>query len=128
AARERHAWPGNVRQFEMVLADTLAAAVYAGGGPSVDRSGRAVFDIDARLAFGLLAGAKTATPAAEQLVLARPRAASVARFRRELERSAMRAPFQAAGGDFGRMAEVMTGSTNEGPARGLRVHNRRRAA
>src|SRR5262249_18248575 len=98
AAMERHAWPGNVRQFEMVLADTLAAAVYAGGGPSVDRSGRAVFDIDARLAFGLLAGAKTATPAAEQLVLARPRAASVARFRRGPQRSAAGAPLPAGGG------------------------------
>jgi DNA-binding NtrC family response regulator len=122
AAMQRHPWPGNLRQFEMVLADTLAAAVYGGGGPSVDRTGRAVFATDARLVFGLLAGAKAAGLPEDRLVLSRPRAPSVARFRRELERAAMRALFREAGGDFTRMAEMMTGSPREARAVQLRFN------
>ncbi len=122
AAMERHPWPGNVRQFEMVVADSLAAAVYAGAGASIDRSGRALIPLDARLLFDLLAGARTGERAGGQILLDRPRSPSVAQFRRDLERAAMRALFQETGGDFERMAERMTGSRREARAVRLRFN------
>lgn len=122
AAMERHPWPGNVRQFEMVVADSLAAAVYAGTGSTLDRSGRALIPLDARLLFDLLAGARAAESAAGRLLLDRPRSSSVAAFRRDLERAALRALFQETGGDFERMAERMTGSRREARAVRLRFN------
>ncbi len=122
AAMERHPWPGNVRQFEMVVADALAAAVYAGAGASIDRSGRARIALDARMLFDLLAGARSGEAAGGQILLDRPRSPSVAEFRRDLERAAMRALFQETGGDFERMAERMTGSRREARAVRLRFN------
>ena len=122
AAMERHPWPGNVRQFEMVVADALAAAVYAGAGASIDRSGRARIALDARMLFDLLAGARAGEAAGGRIVLDRPRSPSVAAFRRDLERAAMRALFQETGGDFERMAERMTGSRREARAVRLRFN------
>lgn len=121
-AMERHSWPGNVRQFEMVIADSLAAAVYAGAGASLDRSGRALIALDARMLFDLLAGARAGEIAGRRLVLDRPRSPSVARFRRDIERAAMRTLFQETGGDFERMAEMMTGSRREARAVRLRFN------
>jgi DNA-binding NtrC family response regulator len=120
-AVERHPWPGNVRQFEMVVTDALAAAVY--GGPETDSSGRAVFRLDARMLFDLLAGARAGGGApsagsAERL----PRAPTVAQFRRELERAALRRLFRESGGDFRKMAEAMTGSRREARAVRLRFN------
>jgi DNA-binding NtrC family response regulator len=119
---ERHPWPGNVRQFEMVVADALAAAVYAGAGASIDRSGRARIALDARMLFDLLAGARAGEAAGGRILLDRPRSPSVAEFRRDLERAAMRALFQETGGDFERMAERMTGSRREARAVRLRFN------
>jgi len=108
----RHPWPGNVRQFAMVLADLLAATLYGRSAAAGDRSGRVVFAIDPRLLFDLLAEARQedAPAAAESFVLPRPRVDSVEDFRRELERSAFRQTFHECEGDFSRMAERMTGS------------------
>ena len=122
AAMERHPWPGNVRQFEMVVADALAAAVYAGAGASIDRSGGARIALDARMLFDLLAGARAGEAAGGRILLDRPRSPSVAEFRRDLERAAMRALFQETGGDFERMAERMTGSRREARAVRLRFN------
>ncbi|HEY3204653.1 MAG TPA: sigma 54-interacting transcriptional regulator [Thermoanaerobaculia bacterium] len=122
AAIERHPWPGNLRQFEMTLTDALAAAVYAGTGASLDRAGRVRIPIDARLLFGLLAGARASETPTGRLVLDSPKATTVARFRRELEKSALRALFRDAGGDFERMAEIMTGSRRETRAVRLRFN------
>jgi DNA-binding NtrC family response regulator len=132
AAMQRHSWPGNLRQFEMILADSLAAAVYAGPGASLDRGGRVRISLDPRLLFDLLAGARASEAAAPGAgfggsagfgsgSVERPRAASVAGFRRELERSALRALFREAGGDFARMAELMTGSASAKEARAVRL-------
>jgi DNA-binding NtrC family response regulator len=121
-AMRRHPWPGNVRQFEMVLADALASALYGAAPPAVDRQGRAVFPIEARLVFELLSGARLEEAPEERLALPRPKAASVAAFRRELERSALRALFREAGGDFERMARLMTGSNREARAVRLRFN------
>ena len=121
-AMTRHAWPGNVRQFEMVLTDVLASALYGGLPPSVDRRGRAVFVIEARMVFGLLTGARAGDAATERLVLPRPRASSVAGFRKELERAAFRALFHEAGRDFDRMSRLMTGSSRESRAARLRFN------
>lgn len=121
-AMTRHPWPGNVRQFEMVLTDVLASALYGGMAPSVDRRGRAVFSVDAKMVFGLLTGARAGDAAAERLVLSRPRASSVAAFRKELERAAFRALFHEAGGDFERMSRLMTGSSREARAARLRFN------
>jgi DNA-binding NtrC family response regulator len=128
AAMQRHSWPGNLRQFEMILADSLAAAVYAGPGASLDRSGRVRIPLDPRLLFDLLAGARASEPAPSGAGFGgfagsaeRPRASSVAGFRRELERSALRALFREAGGDFARMAERMTGSASAKEARAVRL-------
>ena len=108
----RHPWPGNVRQFAMVLADLLAATLYGRTAAAKDRSGRVVFSIDPRLLFDLLAEARQedAPAAADSFVLARPRVGSVEEFRRELERSAFRQIFHECEGDFAQMAERMTGS------------------
>ncbi len=122
AAMEKHPWPGNVRQFEMAVADGLAAAVYGGGGASIDPSGRARITLDARLLFDLLAGARAAESGAGTLALERPKTATVSGFRRELEKSAMRLLFQEARGDFERMAESMTGSAREAKAVRLRFN------
>jgi len=122
SAMTRHAWPGNVRQFEMVVTDILASALYGGMPPSIDRGGRAVFSIEARMVFGLLSGAREGDPVGERLVLTRPRASSVAGFRRELERAAFRALFHEAGGNFDRMARLMTGSARESRAARLRFN------
>jgi len=121
-AMEKHPWPGNVRQFEMAIADALAAAVYAGGGASIDASGRARIPLDARLLFDLLAGARAAEAGAGPFSLERPRASSVAAYRRELEKAAMRALFREARGDFERMSEAMTGSPREARAVRLRFN------
>jgi DNA-binding NtrC family response regulator len=120
-AMRRHPWPGNLRQFEMVLHDMLAHAIYAAGPPELDRSGRAIFEIDARMAFGLLSGARS-TDGPERLILPRPRAATVAAYRRELEKSAFRALFREAQGDFETMAERMTGDRSEARAARLRFN------
>ncbi|HWZ86994.1 MAG TPA: sigma 54-interacting transcriptional regulator [Thermoanaerobaculia bacterium] len=123
AAMERHPWPGNVRQFEMVIADSIAAAVYAGAGASLDRSGHALIPLDARMLFDLLAGARAGEAGgSERWVLDRPKSPSVALFRRDLERAALRALFQETGGDFERMAELMTGSRREARAVRLRFN------
>ena len=122
AAMERHPWPGNVRQFEMALADALAASVYAGGGASIDASGRARVGLDARLLFDLLAGARAAEATEGRFALERPKSPSVAGFRRELERTAMRALFRESHGDFERMAQAMTGSRREARAVRLRFN------
>ncbi|MEO8585819.1 MAG: sigma 54-interacting transcriptional regulator, partial [Acidobacteriota bacterium] len=102
----RHPWPGNVRQFAMVLADLLAATLYGRTAAAKDRSGRVVFSIDPRLLFDLLAEARQedAPAAADSFVLPRPRVDSVEDFRRELERSAFRQTFHECEGDFSRMA------------------------
>jgi DNA-binding NtrC family response regulator len=121
-AMEKHPWPGNVRQFEMAVADALAASVYAGGGASIDTSGRARIALDARLLFDLLAGARAAEAGAGPFALDRPKASTVAGFRRELEKAAMRALFREARGDFERMAEAMTGSPREARAVRLRFN------
>ena len=122
SAMEKHPWPGNVRQFEMAIADALAAAVYAGGGASIDASGRARIPLDARLLFDLLAGARAAEAGTGPFSLDRPKASTVAGFRRELEKAAMRALFHEARGDFERMAEAMTGSPREARAVRLRFN------
>jgi DNA-binding NtrC family response regulator len=122
-AIQRHPWPGNVRQFEMVVTDALAAAVYGGGAAETASSGRAVFRLDARMLFDLLAGARAGGGAAPAGSAERfPRAPSVAQFRRELERGALRRLFQESGGDFQRMAEAMTGSRREARAVRLRFN------
>jgi DNA-binding NtrC family response regulator len=124
-AMTRHSWPGNVRQFEMVLIDVLASALYGGLPPAIDgRDGqrRAVFAIEARMVFSLLTGASESDASTEKLVLKRPRAPSVAGFRRELERAAFRALFREAGGDFEKMSRLMTGSTREARAARLRFN------
>ncbi|HEY2797803.1 MAG TPA: sigma 54-interacting transcriptional regulator, partial [Thermoanaerobaculia bacterium] len=130
AAMLRHPWPGNLRQFEMVLADALAAAVYGGPGATIERGGergRVRIALDPRLLFDLLAGAHGVDPTAasggvRSDALNRPRASTVAGFRRELERSTLRALFREAGGDFERMAELMTGSAREARAVRLRFN------
>jgi DNA-binding NtrC family response regulator len=124
-AMTRHAWPGNIRQFEMVLTDVLASALYGGLPPAIDsRDGvrRAIFSIEARMVFGLLTGAREMDESVEKLVLPRPRGSSVAGFRKELERVAFRALFHEAGGDFEKMARLMTGSAREARAARLRFN------
>ena len=78
--------------------------------------------LDARLLFDLLAGARAAESGAGPFALERPRASTVAAFRRELEKAAMRALFREARGDFERMAEAMTGSPREARAVRLRFN------
>ena len=120
----RHPWPGNVRQFAMVLADLLAATLYGRTAATMDRSGRVVFTMDPRLLFDLLAEARQedAPSADEVLALPRPKVDSVESFRRELERSAFRQVFRECEGDFARMAERMTGSAADERAVRLRFN------
>jgi len=120
----RHPWPGNVRQFSMVLADLLAATLYSRAAATKDRAGRVVFTMDPRLLFDLLAEARQEdTPSAgEVFALPRPRVDSVEGFRRELERSAFRQVFRECEGDFARMAERMTGSAADERAVRLRFN------
>ncbi len=123
AAIVRHSWPGNLRQLEMTLTDLLAAAVYSGAGVTLDRKGRALFLLDARLLFDLLAGAESGTaPREERLVVARPRSETVEGFRRELERTVYRTLFRDCEGDFARMAEQVTGSRRDERAVRLRFN------
>jgi DNA-binding NtrC family response regulator len=122
SAMTRHPWPGNIRQFEMVLTDVLASSLYGGMPPAIDRRDRALFSIEARMVFGLLTGARESDAATERLVLPRPRGSTVAAFRKELERAAFRALFHEAGGDFDRMSRLMTGSAREARAARLRFN------
>ena len=125
AAMERHPWPGNVRQFEMVVADALAAAVYAGAGATLERvrprahhAGRAHALRPARRG-----ARRQRPPTARGLVLDRPRSSSVAQFRRDLERAAMRALCsRRRGATSSAMAERMTGSRREARAVRLRFN------
>jgi len=122
-AMARHPWPGNIRQFEMVVADLLAASLYAGGGAAVDERGRAHFTVDPRFVFDLLAEAGRETAAAEpRLTIPMVPAPSVEDFRREVERSVLRQLFQETKGDFALMAERMTGSRAEARAVRLRFN------
>jgi DNA-binding NtrC family response regulator len=119
----KHAWPGNLRQFEMVLSDLLSAALYGGGGGSLDRRGRVVFAVDPRLLFQLLAEAEGDSKSHDaRLVLPRPQVTTVEAFRRELERSAFRWAFHETRGDFAAMAELFTGSRVEERAVRLRFN------
>ncbi|MGZ5426716.1 MAG: sigma-54-dependent transcriptional regulator, partial [Thermoanaerobaculia bacterium] len=120
----RHPWPGNVRQFAMVLADLLAATLYGRTAATVDRAGRVIFTMDPRLLFDLLAEARQedAPSAGEVFALPRPKVDSVESFRRELERSAFRQVFRECEGDFARMAERMTGSAADERAVRLRFN------
>jgi DNA-binding NtrC family response regulator len=120
----RHPWPGNVRQFAMVLADLLAATLYGRTAAMKDRTGRVIFTMDPRLLFDLLAEARQedAPSAGEVFTLPRPKVASVESFRRELERSAFRQVFRECEGDFARMAERMTGSAADERAVRLRFN------
>ncbi len=125
SAMARHPWPGNLRQFGMVLSDLLAATLYGRASAAPDRSGRVVFAVEARLLFDLLAEARQedAEPGrADVLTLPRPKVANVEDFRRELERSAFRQLFHECHGDFARMAERMTGSAADERAVRLRFN------
>lgn len=122
-AMTRHAWPGNIRQFEMVLVDLLSAAVYAGDGASLDKEGRAVFALEPRLLFDLLAGADAGKARAEErLSLPKPTASTVEDLRREIEVSLYRQAFHAAQGDFARMSEILLGTAKEERAVRLRFN------
>jgi DNA-binding NtrC family response regulator len=120
----RHPWPGNVRQFAMVLADLLAATLYGRTAAVRDRANRVVFGIDPRLVFDLLAEARQedAPEAGDVFALPRPKVDSVEAFRRELERSAFQQIFHECEGDFSRMAERMTGSAADERAVRLRFN------
>ena len=122
SAMTRHPWPGNIRQFEMVLIDALASALYGGVAPRRDASGRAVFGVDARLVFDLLAGARASEESPDRLVIDRPRTKSVTGFRREVEREVFRRIFHEANGSFENMAEKMTGSATQARAVRLRFN------
>ncbi|HKD18039.1 MAG TPA: hypothetical protein VKG23_09225, partial [Thermoanaerobaculia bacterium] len=111
-----------VRQFEMVVTDALAAAVYAGPGAALAASGRAVLRLDARLLFDLLVGARAGEASGGAFRFERPRVTRVAQYRRELERAALRTLFRENGGDFQKMAEAMTGSRREARAVRLRFN------
>ena len=122
-AVRKHPWPGNVRQFEMVLTDLLSAALYGRGSATFDRRGRVLFSLDPRLLFDLLREARGREGAADEgLVLPKPKVVRVEEYRRELERSALRILFREAKGDFERMAEIMTGSAAEHRAVRLRFN------
>jgi len=125
AAMTRHPWPGNVRQFGMVLSDLLAATLYGRASASLDRRGRVVFAVENRLLFDLLAEARHEDAGGgrgDVLVLPRPAVANVEDFRRELERAAFRQLFHECHGDFARMAERMTGSAGDERAVRLRFN------
>jgi DNA-binding NtrC family response regulator len=125
AAMARHPWPGNVRQFGMVLSDLLAATLYGRSSAALDREGRVVFAVDNRLLFDLLAEARQEEPGTgreDTLTLPRPQVENVENFRRELERSAFRQLYHECHGDFARMAERMTGSAADERAVRLRFN------
>ena len=129
AAMLRHAWPGNLRQFEMLLDDALASTLYGGTSPRIEARvagtgapAIAVFDIEARPVFDLLAGALATEGPGARLALDAPRASSVAAFRRSVEREAFRALFRESGGSFERMSERMTGSARHARAARLRFN------
>ena len=121
AAMLRHPWPGNLRQFAMLLEDALASTLYGGASPRLEGA-TAAFDVEPRLVFDLLAGARDAEGTAPRLTLEAPRAASVAAFRRAVEREAFRSLFREAGGSFERMSERMTGSPRHARAARLRFN------
>jgi DNA-binding NtrC family response regulator len=125
AAMAKHPWPGNLRQFGMVLSDLLAATLYGRTAAASDRAGRVVFAVENRLLFDLLAEARqdeAELGRGDVVVLPRPKVASVEGFRRELERSAFRHVFHECHGDFARMAERMTGSAADERAVRLRFN------
>ncbi len=126
SAMTRHPWPGNLRQFEMVLTDLLAASVFAGGGPTLDQRGRALFTVDPALLFDLLAESEADVADSgsreEMLVLPKPRVTSIEAFRRELERTVFRMLFRETRGDFERMAERLTGNRQEAHSVRLRFN------
>jgi hypothetical protein len=115
----------------MLLDDALASTLYGGAPPRIDGgtsavpagpSVAAVFEIEPRLVFDLLAGAREPEGASPRLTLDAPRAGSVAAFRRAVEREAFRALFRDAGGSFERMSERMTGSPRHARAARLRFN------
>lgn len=107
----KHSWPGNLRQFEMVMSDLLSASLYGGGSAALDRKGRVVFALDPRLLFQLLSEAEGESVSHDdRLVLPRPKVTNVEAFRRELERSAYLWAFHETRGDFALMSEIFTGS------------------
>ena len=127
AAMLRHPWPGNLRQFEMLLDDALASTLYGGPPPRLEGGGAGagavvVFDVEARPVFDLLAGALATEGPGARLALDAPRASSVAAFRRSVEREAFRALFRESGGSFERMSERMTGSARHARAARLRFN------
>src|SRR5262249_32986308 len=125
AAMAKHPWPGNLRQFAMVLSDLLAATLYGRTAAALDRKGRVVFAVENRLLFDLLAEARqddADAGKADVLTLPRPSVANVEDYRRELERSAFRQLFHECHGDFARMAERMTGSAADERAVRLRFN------
>jgi len=113
-------WPGNLRQFTMTIADLLASALYA-GAPETDR-GRLVLPIDVRLAYQLLAGAAPIESGEAPWAIPRRRARTVAEFRQQIERDVYRALFREVDGDFGRLAESITGSRKDARAARLRFN------
>jgi len=125
AALAKHPWPGNLRQFGMVLSDLLAATLYGRAAASLDRAGRVVFTFENRLLFDLLAEARQEGAGAsgeDVLTLPRPKVENVEDFRRDLERAAFRQLFHECHGDFARMAERMTGSAADERAVRLRFN------
>jgi DNA-binding NtrC family response regulator len=125
AAMARHPWPGNLRQFGMVLSDLLAATLYGRTAASLDRAGRVVFAFENRLIFDLLAEARLEEAEKgrdDVLTLPRPNVSNVEDYRRELERAAFRQLFHECHGDFARMAERMTGSAADERAVRLRFN------
>ena len=85
-------------------------------------AGVALFDVEARPVFDLLAGALAAEGPAARLALDAPRASSVAAFRRSVEREAFRTLYRESGGSFERMSERMTGSVRHARAARLRFN------
>ena len=126
AAIARHPWPGNVRQFGMVLADLLAATLYGRAAAARDRAGRVVFAVENRLLFDLLAEARQEE--AHRPGRGRPDApAPEGRRTSRTSAASSSAPPSAssstsAHGDFARMAERMTGSAADERAVRLRFN------
>ena len=129
----KHPWPGNLRQFGMVLSDLLAATLYGRTAASLDRAGRVVFAFENRLLFDLLAEARQEEAEAwggDVLPLPRPKVGNVEDYRRELERSAFRQLFHECHGRFrahGRADDGLRGG-REGRAPALQQARALRAA
>ena len=121
-AMGRHEWPGNLRQFDMVISDLLATALYGSPPAARDARGRVLFRIDPRLAFDLLAQAGAAAGGDARPNVSVPRADSIASFRTEMERTVYRTLFREAKGDFGRISEILTGSPRQARAARLRFN------